>query len=289
MILITILLISSVSSIDVEVSVQCTTCVLVNKTCYNATYLLDLDAPFRNNIVITKIGILRSENVLFYSFEPRIEDLEYYKIGFVNLDAPEKTGVINSPNYVMNFGSFDIDQDRSLVYLGGNDGIFELDTGSSQLLPYSSRGDPIESIFYKNNVYFVRYNDRGIVVKKGDYFKTILEYVPVNKFVIHKTDIIVFMNNFGLFVGRDKTVYRVSKNPFFRGLTVDLDGEVYAWWIDGIYKVIVKWNLVDSKVVKIAHLPSIGAMAFDNINNLLFTSNKALYRLVETTYNCTLN
>jgi hypothetical protein len=74
----------------------------------------------------------------------------------------------------------------------------------------------------------------------------------------------------------------LSKNAFFRGLTIDLDGVVYAWWIDGIYKVDIRKNLAESRVVRVAELDNIGAMTFDNENNILFTSGKALNKMSVT-------
>lgn len=285
-----LLVLSSGSCIEIELDIECSSCVLLNNICYNVTHLLDLNAPFRNRVVIHKMGILRSENTLFFSFEPAIEDEEYYKIGFVELDNPEISGIISGgPNFIINFGAFDIDQDNGLVYLGGVDGIFVLDTVAKKLTPYSSRGDQITCLYYKNNVYFVRYDDRGIILKRGDNFKTLFEYIPINNFIVTKHDIVVFLTKYGLYVGKGRFTHRVSKNSLFRGLTVDLDGVVYAWWIDGIYKVVIfEKNLEMSKVVKVSHLPSIGAMTFDNDNNVLFTIDRSLYRMTETKYNCTL-
>lgn len=273
-------------TLEVEVSTECSTCILANTTCYNVSHVLDLQAPFRKKIVIHKIGIQRSVNRLYYSFEPAIEDVEYYKVGFVNLDNQNESAVISSQNLIINFGTFDIDQDNGLVYLGGSDGVYVLDTKANEISPFSSRGDSIESIFYKNNVYFVLDNDLGIIVKKGDNFQTLLEYIPVKNFVVNKYNVIVFLNRFGLHVGKGETVYRLSRNAFFRGITIDLDGTVFAWWIDGIYKVIIDKNLHYSKLVKHVDIASIGAMTFDNENNIMFTVDKGLYRMTPSNSGC---
>lgn len=276
------------TQLAVEVTLECKTCVLLGTTCYNITYLFDLEAPFRNNIVIHKLGILRAENFLFFSFEPNIEDEEYYKVGFVDLDNPKQFGIIAQGQILdLNFGTFDIDQENGYVYLGGSNGIFALDTNINKVSQYSSRGDIITNVFFKNYVYFTRYNDRGIIVKKGDYFKTSLEYIPIKSFVINKLDIIVFSSKFGLYVGKANKVYRISKNAFFRGLTIDLEDNIYAWWLDGIYKIIVDKDIIESRIEKVANIPGIGSMTFDNKNNVLFTSDKSLYVMKETKYNCT--
>lgn len=275
------------SSLEVEVATECPTCILVNTTCYNVTHMLDLQAPFRKEVVIHKLGVHRAVNRLYFSFEPAIEDVEYFKVGFVNLDKQNDTGVISSLDLVFNFGTFDIDQDNGLVYLGGSDGVYVIDTNNNNLTPYSSRGDTIRSLFYKNNVYFVVDNVMGIIVKKGDNFANYLEYIPVKLFVVNKYDVIVFLNRFGLHVGKGETVYRLSINAFFRGLTMDLDGNVFAWWVDGIYKVIIDAKKLHySKLVKHVDITSVGAMTFDNENNIMFTVNEGLYKMKKTESGC---
>ncbi|KAJ0172789.1 hypothetical protein K1T71_011928 [Dendrolimus kikuchii] len=279
----------SATSLAVEVIIECNTCVLFAEKCYNVTYLFDIEAPFRNRVVIHNMGIIRASNFLFFSFEPSIEDAEYYKVGFVDLDNPGQVGVIGAgQKFNFNFGTFDIDQSNGYVYLGGSDGIYALDTRANKLMHYSSFGDTITNIFFKNKLYFTRYNDRGIVVKRGDYFKTIFEYIPVKNFVVTKYDFIVFLSKYGLYVGKADKLQLVSNNAFYRGITIDLEDNVYAWWVDGIYKVIIENNIVDSRVEKVAHLSGIGAMTFDNKNNILITSDRALYQMTETHYNCTI-
>ncbi|CAF4958387.1 unnamed protein product [Pieris macdunnoughi] len=118
----------------------CPTCVRGNGTCYNVSYVFDIDAPFRNRVVIHKLALLRSSNTLFYSFEPRITDPEYYKVGSINIDDLTNSSIV-SVGKIMNLGTFDLDQDNGLVYLGGGDGIYVLDTKVDKVAPYSSRGD----------------------------------------------------------------------------------------------------------------------------------------------------
>ncbi|XP_035443270.2 uncharacterized protein LOC118271320 [Spodoptera frugiperda] len=284
-----IFLLAVTAAADVnETEPPCPSCLLMNTTCYNMSYLFDLDAPFRKQVVINKMDLLRSKNMLYFSFEPVFEDEEYYKTGFVKLEDLSYHGIITG-SQILNLGTFDIDQANGQIYFGGSDGIFVLDTNNNQMASYSSRGDTITNVFYKNQVYFVRYDDKGIIVKQGDYFKTILEYWTVKKFVVVEKDtvnVIVFLSNLGLFVSKGKVVHRLSKNAFFRGLAVDLDGEVYAWWLDGIYKVIFSKNIIHSKIEKVTNLPLIGAMAFDNNNNILIASDKSLYLMAKTSHSC---
>lgn len=268
-----------------EVIVTCNSCIQLDASCYNVSYLLDLEAPFRNNIVISKLGILRSTNTLFFSFEPKIEDKEYSKIGFIDLDNPVNVSVISGENQIMNFGTFDLDQENALVYLGGSDGIYVLDTKVNRVAPYSSRGDSIISLFYKGYIYFIRYGEFKIVRKKGDNFDYWFDRMLVKNFVITKSGEIVILGSYGLFVIRKNEMVWLSKNSYIRGLTIDLDDNVYTWWIDGIFKVIIAPRFSESTLIRIAHIPKIGALTFDNNNNFLFTVGKSLFRLSETSNN----
>ncbi|CAK1542744.1 unnamed protein product [Leptosia nina] len=263
----------------------CPTCVRGNGTCYNITQLFDIDAPFRNRIVIHKLALLRSTNTLFYSFEPHIQDQEYYKVGFVNIDDPVNNTII-TPGKIMNFGTFDIDQNNGLVYLGGSDGIYVLDTKDSRVAPYSSRGDTVLSIFYKGNVYFVRYGEYRVVKKKGDNFDVVFDHMPVEKFVVNKDYVTVLIGRYGLFASKNDETVWLSYNPYFRGLAIDRYDVIYTWWLDGIYKVIIDKKLGNSRIVKAIYMNDVGALTFDRDNNILFTSGKSLYRLTDTNTTC---
>ncbi|CAG9782244.1 unnamed protein product [Diatraea saccharalis] len=264
----------------------CDSCVRVDANCYNVQHLLNLQVNFRTEVVIRKMVVLDSENTLFFSYEPEIDDPEYFKVGYVNLDDPTKSGVLtHDNNTILNFGTLDIDQDKSIVYLGGSDGIYTYGP-SKKVIGYSSIGDEILILYFKDNLYIVKANENTIIVKKGDAFESVLDfldYTIIKKFIVTKDNMIVFLSSYGLFLSKkEKTIWlskKLSKNAFFRDLTVDLDGVVYALWIDGIYKVIIEKDLAKSSIVRVAAMEDVGAITFDNKNNLLFTSGAAVNKL----------
>ncbi|VVD03109.1 unnamed protein product [Leptidea sinapis] len=287
LLVIVIITIASVISQAVNEPEACTDCYKVEQICHTINYLFDLEAPFRESIVITKLDVLRSTNTLFFTFEPNVTDREYKKVGFINIDDPRNTSIISGGHQTLNFGTFALDQDNSLVYLGGSDGIYVLDTKSNRVAPYSSRGDTVLSLFYKGHVYFVRFGEQKIIKKKGDNFDVIIEHIPVRNFVINKDYEIVFTSTYGLYVARRDETYWLSKNAYFRGLVIDLDDNVYAWWIDGIYKVTIEKQLAKSRVEIVAKIEGLNALTFDNDNNFLFASGKSVYRLINAnTTNC---
>lgn len=293
-----LLLICIILPVFATAETSCPNCIQVNKTCYNASYLFDLEGEFRHQVVVNQLGILRRNRILYYSFEPKIEDPEYYKVGFVDLNHPATYGNLAPPkNVQLNFGCFDFDQDNNIVYLGGSDGVYKFNTLTSSLTHFSSRGDMILSLVYKDNVYFVRERENEIILKKANAFESVLkddenktrhESLPklsVKKFVITNKNIAVFLSRFGLYAAKaekNSEVYRLSKNSYFRGLAMDLDGSVFTWWLDGIYKVVLESDLSKSKVVRVAKISSVGALTFDDDNSILFTADKAVFRLVKT-------
>ncbi|RVE46334.1 hypothetical protein evm_009053 [Chilo suppressalis] len=259
--------------------VTCESCLRVSSNCYNVHHLTNLAADFRSQIVIRKMAVLDSENTLFYSYEPEIADPEYFKVAYVNLDDPNKYGVLtHDNNTILNFGTLGIDQERSIVYLGGSDGIFTYGP-SKKVMGYSSIGEEILILFFKDNLYIVKAAENTIIAKKGDAFVEVLDYTPIKNFVVAKDNVIVFLSTYGMFLSKKGKTIWLSKNAYFRGLTVDLDGAVYAWWIDGVYKVNIEKDLATSSVVRVAAMDNVGAITFDNVNNMLFTSGAALYRL----------
>lgn len=262
---------------------QCPTCIRVDTICHNISRLFELPGNFRTHIVITKLGILRSRNVLFYAFEPNITDIEYYKVGYVNLDNSNETGVVVGASAV-NLMTFDILQSNGSIYYGGGDALYISDKFNTVHF-FGSKGDRIRSaVVYKNEVHFVTDGNGKIIKKQGDSFKTYDLYTNVKDFLINKDGNMLFLNNSGLYLNRfetDLTVY-LSKNNFFRGMTMDLNENFYVWWIDGIYRVVKGRDFLDSKLVKVADVPNIGAMTFDNGNNFLFTISRSLLRLTST-------
>ncbi|XP_026328143.1 uncharacterized protein LOC113236335 [Hyposmocoma kahamanoa] len=263
--------------------VQCPTCIKVDNICHNISHLLQLQASFRTVVVITELGILRSKNILFYAFEPNITDKEYYKVGYVNLDNFNETGVVVGASAV-NLITFDIIQSNGTIYYGGGDALYVSDKFNTVHF-FGSKADRIRSVVvYKNEVHFVRDGEGKIVKKQGDNFKIYDLYTSVKNFLINKEGNMFFLNNSGLYLNRFETdlTVRLSKNNFFRGLTMDLNENFYAWWIDGIYKVVKGRDFLDAKLVRVADIPNIGAMTFDNGNNFLFTTSKSLFKLTST-------
>lgn len=265
----------------------CATCIKVNTTCYNLTHLTDLKVNFRNTIVIPKMAVHAQKNTLYFSFEPQIDDLEYSKVGFVNLNDVTKAGVLSTMSdskHLFNFATFAIDESRDLIYVGGSNGIFLIDTNDNRLIPYSSRGDVIQSIFYKDHVYFTVYPKYTITQKKGDLFYPVkgFENEQAKDFVIDKNGVVYYLGRFGLFAGNSTDTVRLSENAFFRGIAIDRNGDIYTWWIDGVYKVVKKFNLKEDYLVKICDLPLIGALTFDKDNAMLVTLGRSLFKLIKT-------
>lgn len=263
--------------------IQCNTCLQVDSICHNVSLVLQLQAPFRTQVVITQLGILRSKNILFFAFEPNITDREYYKVGYVNLDNFNETGIVVGADAI-NLINFDFIQSNGSIYYGGGDALYISDKFNTVHF-YGSKGNRIRSVVvYKNDVHFVTDEEPKIVKKQGDSFKTYELYTSVKKFLINKEGHLLFLNNSGLYLNRFETdlTVQLSKNNFFRGMTMDLNDNFYVWWLDGIYKVVKGRDFFETKLVRVAEISNIGAVTFDNGNNILFTTSNSLIRLTST-------
>lgn len=264
----------------------CTTCIKVNTTCYNLTHLIDLKVNFRNTIVISKMAVHAQKNTLYFSFEPQIDDLEYSKVGFVNLNDVSRAGVLatkSDSKHLFNFATFAIDESKGNIYVGGSNGIFLIDTNDNSVTPYSSRGDLIQAIFFKEHVHFTVYPELKIVQKIGDRFHPVkgFENEQVKDFVIDRHGVVYYIGNFGLFARKSNETVCLSDNAFFRGIVIDRYGDIFVWWIDGVYKVVKKFNFMDDFLVKVTELPLIGALTFDKDNAMLVTLGRSLFKFVQ--------
>ncbi|GBP51825.1 hypothetical protein EVAR_88529_1 [Eumeta japonica] len=263
-------------------SEPCLVCGFVESVCVNYTHLFNLTANFRNEIVIRKMDVLRSRNQLFYSYEPMIEDEEYYRVAYVNLDKPHFPGVVEGRSLdggetsLFNFGTLAIDQENEVVYLGGGRGIYKLEARNNNLLFYSSSEERITSLVFRGNVFFTMYPQDIILEKLENSFPPVqsMKDIPVKNFMIDKTSAFVYLTTKGLFVSRDGVEQQLSENPFFRGMASDVTGKIYLWWIDTIYVAIVERDVKASRLLKIFHMPRVKGVTFDRDNNMIVALDK---------------
>ncbi|XP_061716853.1 uncharacterized protein LOC133524726 [Cydia pomonella] len=270
-----------VDQAEVNNNEYCYSCVKIDNICYNHTYLFELPALFdEQHPNIERMGIMNFTNVLFYTFEPKFGDQEYSKVGYISLYYPEFSGVITGWQS-FNFGPFDIDHRQKKVYLGGSDGIWVVDDINYFPTYFNVKSSYITNVVVKDYVYFTTYNQQGIFKYVAGYYVVHLVDKFINKFVLDAESNIVYLNVSGLFISflnKDQSDVKLSTESWIRGLTVDTKGTVYAWHVDGIYKVTVGNVLSESKLKRVTGIAP-DAMAFDESNNIIYSIRKKLYKL----------
>lgn len=271
---------------DNNTTIQCPTCFLFENQCYNFEPMFSLQGNFGSDIIIPKILIHAQTNILYYSYQPEFHDPEYSRVGFVNLDDPKLSGHLPlDRSHIYNFTALDLDQEKGILYLGGGDGIYQVNTNNvSDIKLYSSKGDTIDRLVFRGNVYFTKPSKTGqmrLIEKIGDNFVPPVgfEKVHVKNFVIDNTNIIYYVGGFGTFARKNSQQIILSDNNFMRGLVIDKRDNVYTWYIDGLYKVIKGAKLSDYKLKRVLERESITSIAFDKNNNMLIAFGTRLYKM----------
>ncbi|XP_061717554.1 uncharacterized protein LOC133525284 [Cydia pomonella] len=272
-----------VDQAEVNNNEYCYSCVKIDNICYKHTYLFELPAPFGEQYpIIEKIGVVNFTNVIFFTFEPNPSDKEYSKVGYISLYHPEFSGVI-SGSQSFNFRPFDIDQREKKVYLGGSDGIWVVDDINYSPTYFTVKANLITNVVVKDYVYFTAYNRKGIFKYVAGYYVVYLADKMINNFVLDVEYNIVYLTVNGLFISfhnKMQNDVQLSTEPWMRGLTVDTKGTVYAWHINGIYKVTVGKVPSESTLKRITRIAP-DAMAFDESNNIIYSIRKKLYKLTK--------
>ncbi|XP_061716848.1 uncharacterized protein LOC133524724 isoform X1 [Cydia pomonella] len=269
---------------EVDKNGYCYSCIKIDNICYNHTELFELPAPFGEHPVVKRMGIMKSSNLLYYNFEPALSDKEYSKVAFVSLYSTNFSGVISGWQS-FNFGPFDINQNNKKVYLGGSDGIWVVNTISRFPAFFSMKANLITNVVVRDNVYFTASGYDGIFKYVDGYYVGQLVDKTINNFILDIGYNIVYLNDTGLYISfrsKSQNDVRLSTERFIRGLTVDGKGAVYAWHVDGIYKVTLGKVLSQSTLKRVSNLAP-DAMTFDQSNNIIYSIGKKLYKLSKVT------
>ncbi|XP_061716854.1 ommochrome-binding protein-like [Cydia pomonella] len=273
---------------EVDGNEYCHSCVKIDNICYNHTLLFELPAPFGEHAVVKRMGIMKATNVLYYTFEPTFSDKEYSKVGFVSLLSPKNSGVISGWQS-FNFGPFDINQNDKKVYLGGSDGIWTVNSTSHIPSFFGVKANLITNVVVKDYVYFSKSDHQGIIKYVNGIYVAVLGNKWINNFVLDRTFgyNIVYLNETGLYISfhsKNQNDVRLSTERYIRGLTVDEKGAVYAWHVDGIYKVTLGNVLSQSTLKRVSNIAP-DAMTFDHLNNIIYSNSKTLYKLTKVATN----
>lgn len=228
-----------------------------------------LDRPYQ-------LAVDYSTNTLFFSYSLNEKD-DVFKTAYINLNTKEFSDIAG----VNNGFAQTVDQNNHEVYIGGSDGLYKYNINTKSTELFGAKDTNIWSIYFKDLLYYTGFPSQFLytyVNGESQRYKN-LEDTKVDQFVIDNDDVIFFTNATGLFSQekdtKDAVLYQEYPIDGPRGLTTDLNGDVYVCMFDGIYKV----NKDETLLKKLLDIDDAFGMAFDNENNIIYSDATKLIRL----------
>lgn len=216
-----------------------------------------------------------SSNILYFSYSVTKNEDGEFKTARINLNTKEFKNIKG----INNGFAQAVDQKTHEIYIGGSDGIYKYDYSKDNAEFVGEKDTNIWNLFCKDVVYFTTYPSQFLYTFENGQtsrFKD-LEDTKVDNFVIDNDNIMFFTNATGLYSQAKGTKNAVlyEEFPIVRGLTTDVNGNVYVCLSDGIYAVN-KEKLVLEKVLNV---DDAFGLAFDNDNNIVYADATRLVRL----------
>lgn len=232
--------------------------------------LADVNIPY-------KFTINRKKNCLFFCINADEFSEQSFHSVMLDLHSGSPTVV---PSIRNGFASA-VDQTTGTVYLGGSDGIYLYNLQTKDIIksPLVS-GIDIFDMYFQNELYYVDTANQSLYVYKNSKSIVVpeLKDYQIQHFVIDAQDNVMFVNSTGLFIlmkgSRTATLYD-DRNINFRGATLDLFGVPHFIAQDGIYSVDE-----NKELVKILALENGYGLAFDKDNNIIYSDERTVNKLI---------
>ncbi|XP_023940129.2 ommochrome-binding protein [Bicyclus anynana] len=233
----------------------------------------DIDRPYL-------LTVDYSTNTVYFSYSVNKDD-DIFKTAYVNMNTKEYAELKG----INNGFAQTVDQKNHEIYIGGSSGLYKYNHKTKTGEHIGAKGSDIWNIYFKDILYYSTFPNQFLytfVNGESNRFKD-LEDTKVDLFVIDNEDTMFFTNATGLFGlqkgSQNATLYKESSEGI-RGLTTDINGNVYTCTADGIFKVD-KSSLTLEKVVDI---DDAFGLAFDNENNIVYSDATKLVRLKPNKY-----
>ncbi|XP_039745455.1 ommochrome-binding protein-like [Pararge aegeria] len=233
----------------------------------------DIDRPYL-------LAVDYSTNTVYFSYSLNKDD-DIFKTAYVNLNTKEFAELQG----INNGFAQTVDQKSHEIYIGGSSGIYKYNHKTKTGKHIGAKGNDIWNIYFKDILYYSTFPDQflyTLINGESSRFKE-LEDTKVDQFVIDNEDIMFFTNATGLFGqkkgSQDAIKYKESSEGI-RGLTTDINGNVYICTADGIFKIEKATVSLD----KVLDIDDAFGLAFDNENNIVYSDATKLVRLKPNKY-----
>ncbi|XP_045766253.1 ommochrome-binding protein-like [Maniola jurtina] len=252
-----------------------TNCLMVRKKAYKKQVVLaDVNIPY-------KFSIDRNRNKLFFC----INADEFSDQSFHNVILDLNTASVEVVPNIRNGFASAVDQNTGSVYLGGSDGIYKYSYQTHDIeKPALVRGVDIFDMHFKDDLYFVDTTNLDLHVLRNNQQSIVpsVEEYGIHHCAIDGNDNLILANPTGLFLMPKgaKSPIRLSGNDNIeniRGITTDVHGEPYLIAQNGIYSI----DHVNKQVEMILPLENGYALAFDKDNNIIFSDERSVVKLIQ--------
>lgn len=228
----------------------------------------DVQSPYQ-------LAIDRDTNTLFFSYTANKE--ETFKTVYVNL-KDKTSGTVSGVS-----GGFSnaVDNQKQIVYIGGNDGIYKFDYATKAAVQLDITDKSIWQMFFKDGLYFTTYPDEEAYLYKDGVVKLVPELKKVKAMVVgvDKNNVLYFSQGGELKKVESGGIVDLgsySVNAF----NTDADGNLYFSTSEAIYK------LVDGKVKKVTAIDDIYGFAIESDNTFIYAGETTVMKLKPTPTIC---
>ncbi|XP_053619706.1 ommochrome-binding protein-like isoform X2 [Plodia interpunctella] len=226
------------------------------------------------------LNVHKSSNTLFFSYSvsDTIVDVDS-QIAYIHLNRDE-FGAVSG---VIGGCAIAIDQYDDIIYLGGSHGIYTYNMYTKLTDPYKGDNINIWSLFYNRNLFCITFPKQKLYVEIDGNFAPVREFerCEVDQFFANNK-YMFFANKTGLFsynVNRSRA--EIIQNVIsVRQITEDNNENIYVCSNLGTFL------LKDGKLIKFINLKSIYGIAFDNDDNIIYSSDREIVKLVRSEKGC---
>lgn len=229
------------------------------------------------NLIVNK-----QTNTLFFSYsslEP-YADVDF-QLAYYSIDNQEHQTIAG----IRGGCTTAIDNESEDIYVGGSDGIHKFNMLTKIADFYKEKGQNIWYLFYKKNLFYIKYPDQRLHLEVDGKFAVVKEFADfqIDNFYVTVFDEIFFANQTGLFKFDSDRRKIVILNEMLqvRQFAEDNDGNLFICTNVGI--------LMDSKVdgfKKIVDHKGIFGLTFDRDNNFIISDTNSLLKLRISEKNC---
>ncbi|XP_023948988.2 ommochrome-binding protein [Bicyclus anynana] len=227
-----------------------------------------------------QLAIDFNTNTLFFSYSSSDPD-KSFESAYFNLKTNE-FGIITGIQ-----GGFAnaVDEHRNIVYLGGQDGIYQFDYETKAAKRLKVTDHNIWQLFFKKDLYYSSYPDEHVYVVKNDQPHRVPELIDTKGMLvaIDNLDNIYFSNSSGLFVHKKIKNYISYVGDYnVNGITYDLNGKLFFSTPDGLYYIDDNTKQVE----KLTSIENVYGIAIEADGSIIYASEDNLIRLRPTKTYC---